>query len=299
MPPSTGIPSDSAPSTVTPESGKQKRKVLPLRQSLAARLALAFGILAGIISLYLYPVRNRTEPHVMMLAIILIPSLIVTLLCSLIILIRRLRSLFTRQDYPPIWPAIPAALLLLLPFIPFISVYIKSGGSVSYLLYTRLDRNDYELNRAMEITEARRIKEGAYLPWCPMSQRIHPPFDVHQLPPDLASLPTYSMTEADIQQNDFTVHPGMRGNYFARKWGLPFSYFKADAQVDSTTVSGYIIWTCGPDEHYDLTAENIARAYSPAMPEPSPLLIQQTYDPSNGALSGGDIYRAKFSNGKE
>lgn len=296
-PPANGIPSDSAPSAQSPESGKPTRKVLPLRQSPTARLALLFGIIAWVAYFYLHLVSHHKEPQPVP-AIVLILSLATTFLCSLLILVRRFRSLLTRQDYPPIWPAIPALLWLLVPFIPFISVYIKSGGSVSYFLYTRLDRNDYELDRAMEITEARQLKEGAYLPSCPMSQRIHPPFDARQLPPDLASLPTFSMTETDLQQNDFTVHPGLRGNYFARKWGLPFSYFKADAQVDSTTVSGYIIWTCGPDEHYDLTGENIARAYSPALHEPSPGLIQRTYDPSNGALSGGDIYRAKFISGK-
>lgn len=295
-------PSEDANLSPVPPLGKPKRKALPLRQSLAARLALVFGMISWVVSLYLYFTSNHTEPAIIP-ALILIPSLMVTFLGSLFVLARRFLSLFSRKDYPPFWPTLPALLLLLtfflMPLIVYIPVYLKSGGSVSLFLFHRLDLNDYELKRAMEITEARRMKEGAYLPWCPMSQRIHPPFDVRQLPPELASLPTFSMTEDDVKQNDFTVHPGLRGNYFARKWRLPFCYFKADARNDSTstTISGYIIWSCGPDEHYDLTGENIARVYSPEMLGPSTSLRQLTYDPSNGANSGGDIYRAKFFSG--
>lgn len=53
---------------------------------------------------------------------------------------------------------------------------------------------------------------------------------------------------------------------------------------------GYIFWSSGPDGVYDLTIDNIAQAYNPTDWVPSDFLIERTYDPSNGAKSGGDVY---------
>jgi len=56
---------------------------------------------------------------------------------------------------------------------------------------------------------------------------------------------------------------------------------------------GWIMWSAGPDGHYDLNIDNIARVYDPKKPKTNGYLINLTYDPTNGSKSGGDIYRMK------
>lgn len=52
---------------------------------------------------------------------------------------------------------------------------------------------------------------------------------------------------------------------------------------------GWILFSPGPDGKFDLDW----KAYDPATTAPSAILIQQTYDPTNGAVSSGDIWRVK------
>lgn len=61
----------------------------------------------------------------------------------------------------------------------------------------------------------------------------------------------------------------------------------------TTTATGFILWSPGPDGVYDLSIDNIPKAYDPKTTVPSNLLIELTYDPSNGTQSRGDIWRAK------
>lgn len=74
--------------------------------------------------------------------------------------------------------------------------------------------------------------------------------------------------------------------------GTTFCYWSRNAE--GSAKGGYIVWSSGPDRVYDLTVENIARAYDPAAHGTSPYLIERTYDPSNGIASRGDVYM--FSN---
>lgn len=56
---------------------------------------------------------------------------------------------------------------------------------------------------------------------------------------------------------------------------------------------GFLLWSPGPDGDYDLTMDNVEREYEAAKialgTNPSDL----TYDPTNGAISNGDIYWVK------
>jgi general secretion pathway protein G len=56
---------------------------------------------------------------------------------------------------------------------------------------------------------------------------------------------------------------------------------------------GWIVWSPGPDHQYDLTMNNIAKAYDGATTSPSILLLSLTYDPTNGTISKGDVWRIK------
>lgn len=76
---------------------------------------------------------------------------------------------------------------------------------------------------------------------------------------------------------------------------LTYAYWTQPIRLEDGSVHsvGWIAWSPGPDKDYDLTAENIASAYDPTKRVPNDNLLLQTYDPTNGSTSSGDIYRTK------
>ena|GEM_PF-135266 len=64
-----------------------------------------------------------------------------------------------------------------------------------------------------------------------------------------------------------------------------FAYYS----VKTNTSSGWVLWSPGPDKKYDLNWE----LYNPDETQPSPELLNFAYDPTNGTLSPGDIFRVK------
>lgn len=70
---------------------------------------------------------------------------------------------------------------------------------------------------------------------------------------------------------------------FAPVGGHTFRYFAADG--------GWILWSAGPDTRYDIVPE---RDYNPALREPTPELLWVTYDPTNGTISNGDLWRIRM-----
>lgn len=95
--------------------------------------------------------------------------------------------------------------------------------------------------------------------------------------------------------NTLTTPVSYMSKYYLDPWspikGASFSYWTN--ATATTTATGYILWSPGPDGVYDLSIDNIAKAYDPKTSVPSNLLIQLTYDPSNGAGGRGDIWRVK------
>ncbi|MCE5228144.1 hypothetical protein LLG95_00925 [bacterium] len=81
---------------------------------------------------------------------------------------------------------------------------------------------------------------------------------------------------------------------FAPAMGATYAFYSTPGDPNK---AGWIVWSPGPDGKYDLDSENISRAYPAAGKGPSELLIQLTYDPTNGTKSSGDIYRVKMSGG--
>ncbi|PKO16486.1 hypothetical protein CVU37_10935 [candidate division BRC1 bacterium HGW-BRC1-1] len=59
--------------------------------------------------------------------------------------------------------------------------------------------------------------------------------------------------------------------------------------METSASAGWIIWSPGPDEEYDLDWT----LYNPDDPQPSPELLTFAYDATNGSVSGGDIFRVK------
>jgi Tfp pilus assembly protein PilE len=68
--------------------------------------------------------------------------------------------------------------------------------------------------------------------------------------------------------------------------GAPICYYNAGDK-------GWIVWSAGPDSKYSLSAENIASIYDPAVPQPSAKVLVHAYDPTNGTVSAGDLWRVK------
>lgn len=67
---------------------------------------------------------------------------------------------------------------------------------------------------------------------------------------------------------------------FASEKGLPFAYF--------TDGKGWILFSAGFDGHYDI---NPKRDYDSAVRQPSAKLMILSFDPTNGTVSNGDVFR--------
>jgi type II secretory pathway pseudopilin PulG len=75
--------------------------------------------------------------------------------------------------------------------------------------------------------------------------------------------------------------------------GGTFRYYSPPRPAAPPYQPGWIVWSPGPDQQYDLTMENIGQAYDPRQPVLPPLLSELTYDPTNGTTSRGDVWRVK------
>jgi beta-lactamase regulating signal transducer with metallopeptidase domain len=88
---------------------------------------------------------------------------------------------------------------------------------------------------------------------------------------------------------------------FADADGRTYQYYAPSLPVDPnrppigarTSIArqgkGWILWSPGPDGIYDIDA---ALDYDPRVPI-SPSLFEKTYDPTNGAVSAGDVWRSQ------
>jgi hypothetical protein len=57
---------------------------------------------------------------------------------------------------------------------------------------------------------------------------------------------------------------------------------------------GWILWSPGPDEVFDMNFEAVKKVYDPKISNPTlELIVSYTYDATNGTVSAGDIWRVK------
>ena len=205
-------------------------------------------------------------------------------------------TLLLRRPSPPIWPALVGLALTVLPVvIPnllWIPSYFKYGISAEQ--YRIMDRVKSDQEQLVEKIEVRQRERGPVFPWCPLEQRKDPFPKWKDLTPDERTLPTFAISVEEVEHqkhSEFWTHPAYFYDSFRRTKLLPYGYYAPGVREGTTPTSstGYIVWSCGPDGKYDLTAANIETAYNPAHPIPSAYLIARIYDPSNGATSAGDI----------
>ena len=53
---------------------------------------------------------------------------------------------------------------------------------------------------------------------------------------------------------------------------------------------GWIVWSPGPDKKYSIDAD---KEYDPTLTDATAALLRKTYDPTNGTVSGGDVWRVR------
>lgn len=88
--------------------------------------------------------------------------------------------------------------------------------------------------------------------------------------------------------SSFTIrnsdYPGAKEFYYWRP---------IDSSSPEVEQSGWLVWSPGPDGVPQITVENANLVYDPRHIVPNPLLVNLTYDPTNGTTSAGDVWRAK------
>lgn len=106
--------------------------------------------------------------------------------------------------------------------------------------------------------------------------------------PELGNVPTFRLKNPPnlyILTSPISYMTSYIPDPFAPAKGATYGYY--------STATGWIIWSPGPDKKYDINSSNVNRIYQPEGQLPSPELIELTYDPTNGSVSPGDVYRYK------
>lgn len=107
--------------------------------------------------------------------------------------------------------------------------------------------------------------------------------------PDLQRLPSFRIARgpapASKAETPRVAGIGVyRADPFAPEANATFGYYTAE----KAKAAGWILVSPGPDGYYDV---NPAAVYDPSVPQPSALLSDLSYDPTNGTFSAGDIWR--------
>lgn len=98
-----------------------------------------------------------------------------------------------------------------------------------------------------------------------------PSFRAPSVQPRIASLTTPIAYIVSLPADPFVEQPNQTFGYYAPP-------------------NGWIVWSAGPDGIFDLDWTR----YDPSKPQPQPeILARYTYDPTNGVVSPGDIWRVR------
>lgn len=273
------------------------------RDSCLANTSLVLAVVAWVCVLLIVVLKWLLGDEILLILILapLILSLFLSIVCGVGAVLAKALQLIFRRPSASIRPALIGLAFTLIPVaIPnllWIPSYFRYGISPSQ--YQLMDRVKGDLEILEGKIETRRRESGSVFSWCPLEQRKDQNPKWQDLAPDVRTLPTFAISEAEIEHqnhNDFWVHPAYVYDWLMRaKRLLPYGYYAPGLREGDTPTSatGYIVWSCGPDLKYDLNAANIAAAYDPSQKIPSAYLVARIYDPSNGATSGGDIVRYK------
>lgn len=102
-------------------------------------------------------------------------------------------------------------------------------------------------------------------------------------------LPTFRTWEKPEEQNSFHTLT-KPAPYIKKYFKDPFVSEPKATYVYYADEKGWIIISPGPDKIHDIDP---LKDYDSQIPQPSPLLLEKCYDPTNGDITPGDIFRVK------
>lgn len=280
---------------------------MPIRSSRMAIWSLCCGIASWLVLGGIFCISKVIDDFSAILFVVpgifaVVVFSVLSLLIGVCAIIKWGVALLFRTPRSTIWQAwvgIAMSLAFFLwPYYGWIGIFLKTGTRLPFQIYISLDRTKSQHDLIVEKLEDRYRKYGEYHPWKPMSARKNQIDAFDTLPSEIANLPTFEFTDYQSEhRSDLNLHPAQFGDYFTpsemTRGRLSYGYYTTSIHDASTSATGYIVWSCGPDRKYDLNASNIESAYRPGRKIPSDYLVERIYDPSNGAVSGGDIVRYK------
>lgn len=181
--------------------------------------------------------------------------------------------------------------------IALIAIVAAIATPPSYMIGSRRSPNagvKADLRSLATAIESYHIDNNSYPAWTADSDRgvnAHSRTWKELKPP----VPTLSSSSAAYNIKTLTTPLAYISSYFvdpfaAKGQQVTFGYYSINTVAESDP-DGWILWSAGPDKDYDITMSNIEAVYNLGSPVPNPLLVDITYDPTNGTKSNGDVYR--------
>ncbi len=109
-------------------------------------------------------------------------------------------------------------------------------------------------------------------------ERSRPTFRIHTSPSDVF----HTLTTPLAYLTRYFPDPFAHAGFFPPCRNATFSYYADD--------NGWILVSTGPDHDYDIDPQAL---YDSSILQPSPALLRKAYDPTNGIVSDGDIFRVR------
>jgi type II secretory pathway pseudopilin PulG/uncharacterized membrane protein len=158
-------------------------------------------------------------------------------------------------------------------------------GFLEAQIRAKLSRIRDDMRNLAKATEAYRSDHRAYPAWATGVESVNgwdglPSF---RLARDVNLLQTLT-----TPVNYLAAHSNLDGyprDPFAPERQATFAYYSTKSPAE-----GWILTSAGPDRDYDIDP---MRDYDPAVKQPSAQLLGLSYDPTNGTVSNGDIWRVR------
>lgn len=148
----------------------------------------------------------------------------------------------------------------------------------------KVSRVRTDLRSIRRALEAYRADHRAYLPSTTSPESVaRCGLYIHPAP---GRLPTFLVIYKPDGPSvpEFQTYADYPSDPFAPQRGATFVYFMTKKEE----AEGWILTSPGPDGDYDIDP---AGMYDPSNKKPSATLVIRSYDPTNGSLSDGDIWR--------
>jgi Tfp pilus assembly protein PilE len=167
-----------------------------------------------------------------------------------------------------------------LPLILAVAVRSSVAGYSEANVRSRVSRARADQRSLATALEAYYVDNNGYVPWATGDQGVN-----NFLPAGSASRgrPTFRNPSAGGPRTLTTplaYITQLQPDPFAPDKGAVYSYYRDGG--------GWILLSAGPDGDYDIDPQKL---YNSSVTQPSTELLSKAYDPTNGTISDGDIFR--------